>query len=287
MERALPWLLRAVWVAVAATAGAAIDAATSDRTDPLAAVATYGGAAAWIVGVAAMAVPSVVGLTATRILVPLSIPAAIVAILTGGDASSIAWLVLAVLATVLALSGELGHAFVQASAYGDEERQLLRPPPAYALAAVVSWSAWAAATIAGPLLSASGDWLIGVPLTVGAVAMGAWSWPRWHRLSRRWLVIVPAGLVIHDPLVLAETLMLRRQEVAAARLAPADTGAADLTGPAGGHAVEIETTAPVTAILAGTPRAPSTVIHLEACLIAPTRPGRALAAVGGRRFRVG
>jgi hypothetical protein len=34
---------------------------------------------------------------------------------------------------------------------------------------------------------------------------------RFHRFSRRWLVWVPAGIVLHDPVVLAETAMVSRR----------------------------------------------------------------------------
>ena len=113
-------------------------------------------------------------------------------------------------------------------------------------------------------------------------------WPRWHRLSRRWFVIVPIGVVIHDPLVLAETVMLRRQEIAGIRLAPAGTEAADLTGPASGHAIEVSTHEPTTVIFAATPKAPrGTAIHLRACLIAPSRPGQVLHGAMRRRLPVG
>ena len=101
-------------------------------------------------------------------------------------------------------------------------------------------------------------------------------------------MVVPVGLVIHDQLVLAETLMLRRQEIAGVRLAPGDTQAADLTGPAAGHAVEISTVEPVTALFAATPKQPrGTAIHLTACLVSPTRPGLALSAAAARRLPVG
>ena len=49
-------------------------------------------------------------------------------------------------------------------------------------------------------------------------------------------VVVDTG---PDPVVLADTLMLRSDQIASMRLAPADTAAADLTGPASGHAIEI------------------------------------------------
>jgi hypothetical protein len=101
-------------------------------------------------------------------------------------------------------------------------------------------------------------------------------------------VVVPIGLVVHDELVLAETIMLRRQEVDFVRLAPSGTEAADLTGPASGHALEIHTTESVTVVFAGTPKQPrGKAIHLTVGLISPTRPGRALASIAARRIRVG
>jgi hypothetical protein len=184
--------------------------------------------------------------------------------------------------TALAVAtGDFGQMYAQASAYGHERRFLLRPPPAYLLAAVVAWLVAAAGLLAGLWLGASGRWIVAVPVAVVGAAVAAFGWPRWHRLSRRWLVVVPAGLVIHDHLVLAETVMIPRSDLAAAVLAPVDTDAADLTGPAPGHPVELRVHRSITAILAGGPRQPGgTAIHLTACLIAPTRPGRALAAIG-------
>ena len=142
--------------------------------------------------------------------------------------------------------------------------------------------------IAGPLLLSTERWARGSVLSVVAIAGTAWAWPRWHRLSRRWFVLVPVGVVVHDHLVLAETLMVRRQELMTLRLAPATTDAADLTGPAPGHAIELLTRESVTAIVAATPATPNgTVIHLTGCLVSPTRPGRLLAAARERKLPVG
>ena len=74
---------------------------------------------------------------------------------------------------------------------------------------------------------------------IPTVVVGAVLWRTYHRFALRWLVLVPAGVVVHDPVVLGETLMVLRPAVAGARLAPADTGAADLTGPAAGFAIEV------------------------------------------------
>lgn len=289
VDRLLPWLLRLVWIGVLATGGAAIDGATADRSDTFGDVIGIAGFAGWVAGVVAMAVPAVASLTAVRIIVPMAMPIVAVAAIGGSSRlDGLLFALTAVVAAVVALSAELGRTFVQASAYGEEDRHLLRPPVAYLAAAVVAWSLWTAAAIATPLLLADGRWIIGSTLSVVAIGLAVFGWPRWHRLSSRWFVIVPIGVVVHDSLVLGETLMLRRQEVARIRLAPADTGAADLTGPAAGHAVEITTNEPVDVFLAATPKQPrGKLLHLTACLIAPSRPGRALTAAAERRLPVG
>ncbi len=289
LERAMPWVLRIVWIGVLVAGGAAIDEATATSTDTFGAAIRYVSLAGWFAGVCAMALPAVVSLTAVRLLVPLAVPVAVLALVSGADpASGVAFLVLAVLATVIAGSALLGRVFVQASAYGEEDRHLLRPPAAYLLAAGLSWAVWATLTIVGVILLADGRWITGAASALAAVGVGVLGWPRWHRLSRRWFVIVPIGVVIHDQLVLAETVMLRRQEIAGIRLAPAGTEAADLTGPAAGHAIEVATHESTTVIFAATPQEPrGTAIHLRSCLVAPSRPGEALRAAARRRLPVG
>jgi hypothetical protein len=102
-------------------------------------------------------------------------------------------------------------------------------------------------------------------------------------LSLRWFVLVPAGVVVHDPVVLADTFPLRTAQVASIGLAPADTQAADLTGPASGYAIEVATTESVTAVFAFTPSEPNgRAIHLRSFLIAPSRPGRVLRSARAR-----
>jgi hypothetical protein len=102
------------------------------------------------------------------------------------------------------------------------------------------------------------------------------------------LVVVPAGLVVHDQVVLAETAMFRHAEVARIGLALADTGAADCTGPASGHAVEVQLHDSATLVYAPTRSTPNgRAIHATALLVAPTRPGRLLQAAGARGLPVG
>jgi hypothetical protein len=88
--------------------------------------------------------------------------------------------------------------------------------------------------------------------------------------------------------VLAETVMFPSAILTRARLALADTQAADLTGPAGGHAVEVTLSESTTVVLAGTRAEPAgTALHVLAFLVAPSRPGRLLQAAGERSIRVG
>ncbi len=166
---------------------------------------------------------------------------------------------------------------VQASAYGDEDRLPLRSPAPVGAAAIVAWALWAPAVLGGPLALAAGNWLVGIPVTLVAAAGVVFVGPRWHAMSRRWLVLVPAGLVVHDPVVLADTLMVRTSQILRIGLARAETEAADLTGPASGYAVQIDTTESVSTVFAFTPKEPNgRAIHMTGFLIAPSRPGEAL-----------
>jgi hypothetical protein len=285
----LPWLLRLAWIATGVAGSSAVTDAVAPRSTGVELVATWGAAAGWVVGVAAMAVPATLSLTATRVVVPLAVVAAVAAWVGGASVGAGAvFLGLSAAATAVALSGDLGRAFVQASAYGNEERFPLRPPVGFAVAAVLAWILWSTGLVAGALLTGARVWLAGIPLVVlaaaGAVVLGR----RWHLLSRRWLVFVPAGLVLHDRVVLGETLMLRRSQLDRLRLAPADTEALDLTGPASGHAIEMTVREMVTVLLPPTTEHPNgRAVHVRAFLAGPTRPGSALAAARRRRFPVG
>ncbi|MEY2958277.1 MAG: hypothetical protein RLZZ01_845 [Actinomycetota bacterium] len=288
LERLVPWALRIAWLAVGLSVAAALDHLDdSSGLDILRIVL----AAGWIVGAIATSFPAVRTLTIARVLVPAAVPVSATVWIGGAGANASALAVgVSLVATALVASADFGRTSVQASAYGAEERHVLRPPTGYLAAAVVTWSlATATSTAAGVCLATGRMVWAGV---CGAVAAGitTWSAPRWHRLSRRWLVVVPAGLVVHDHLVLAETLMINRPDIAGIRLAPpgatSSTTAADLTGPSTGHAIEITTHTPATAILAATPDRPGgRAIHLTAALVSPTRPGRAL--TGATRRRVG
>lgn len=287
--RWMPWALRLAWIATGVAGSSALADVVVDRSRAAELVVTWAGATGWILGVAAMAVPATLALTMSRVVVPLAVAAAVATLVTGAPATSGAvFLGVALATTAVVFSGEIGRAFVQASAYGNEERFLLRPPLGFAVAAVIAWVVWAGLLVVGIVLLAASLWWAGVPLAVVAVAAGVVLGRRWHLLSRRWLVFVPAGLVLHDRVVLGETLMLRRSQLARLHLAPADTEALDLTGPATGHAVEMVVIEMVTVLLPATREHPNgRAVHVRSFLAGPTRPGSVLGAAGRRGFRVG
>lgn len=278
------WIARGAWVLVAIVGGAAVEGAVTDRSDAVRWAAGIGGWALWAIVMAALAVPAVRSLTAARIIAPLSIVVFAVTAVTGARALDLALLAVpAVVACAAIFTAEFGRAFVQASSYGDEERLPLRFPVGAGSAAVILWVLWAPAVVLGPVLIAAQGFIVGGILTLIAAAGIVFLIPKWHRLARRWLVLVPAGLVVHDPVVLADTLMVRSDQLAGMRLAPADTEAADLTGPASGFAIEVQASETVTTVFAFTPQEPNgRAIHMTGFLISPSRPGEALRTAAAR-----
>lgn len=283
------WLARAAWLAVAALGGAAVGDALDGRSGPVQVVGTAGAWLGWAAGAVGLAVAGVATLTLVRTVVPGSLVVAAVTLIGGADAGrEIALVAPAVAATAIVSSAEFGRVYIQASAYGDELRFGLRPPFGYLLASGVTWVIAVAAIVLAPLAWAAGAWAAAPPLTLVAAASLYLLPVRWHQLSRRWLVFVPAGIVVHDPVVLADTLMVRRHEVTSVLLddrGAARQTAADLTGPTPGIAVEVTLAKPTTAVLAARPRNPTgTPIHLSAFVVSPTRPGAALRAAADRGY---
>ena len=286
-SRELPWVARVAWLAVA-LGGGAIESAVDGRSGGVRWLAGVGGWALWGTVVVALLVPSVLSLAWIRVVGPLTIPVTVACVVGGADATDVALLAVpSLVALAAAFSPEVGRWMVQASAYGDEDRLLLRSPVPAGAAAIVSWIVWAVVVVVGPLALAAGNLVVGIPLTLVAIAVSVYVGPRWLRMVRRWLVLVPAGLVVHDPVVLADTLMVKTNQLAAIRLAPAGTEAADLTGPASGYAVEITTSETVSTVFAFTPREPNgRAIHMTGFLIAPSRPGAALQRAAERGLPV-
>ncbi len=281
------WAVRIAWVVIGAMGWTLVEQISSQRDEwSLLPVAITTGVL-WLVGVIGLAALSTVGLTATRIIIPLSALFAVVAIIIEPGPESLVMAAAAAVATTGALSGDYGQRFVQSSAYGDEHRFGLRPPAGYLVAATIAWLVWAGLGAAAVSTATAARWWIATALAAVWVAATAVALPRWHLLSTRWLVLVPAGLVVHDRLMLAETIMLKRSELAGLSLAETSSSAVDITGPSSGHAIEIRTVTEFVIVRAPARRRDATPEHTAAVLVAPARPGRALEASRTQRISVG
>ena len=275
-----------LWVATVVSAMIAVSEATDGAGSAAVAVSVVLWACVAAV-VVSLIVPSPLGLSVLRAVTPLAVPGGALLLGHGGDLAAALTGLLGLVTTLLVLSAEFAEAMVQASAYGDERRFPLRTPAALLPPIGLSWVVWAAALLGGVTAVAHEAWVPGIALLVLAALLGWFLAPRFHRFSRRWLVIVPAGVVVHDHVVLGETLMVQRTNVQFARLALAGTEAADLTGPAGGHALDIAVKDMVLAVFPASKREPKgRAIHLQSFLVAPARPGRALAAIADSKLPV-
>lgn len=233
------------------------------------------GWALWTAGAVALLVPSPVSLTTLHGAAPLLLACAAVA-------ASPAGIFGAILACIVVFSSLFADTMVQGSAYGDETRFALRTPVPAMAPAVVAWAAQSATLIGGSLLLASRQWVAGAVVVALGLVLARTVPQRLHRLARRWLVIVPAGIVVHDHTVLGETFMVPTSKLRDVRTVAATGQAADLTGGVLGPRIEIAMAdadkvvlSRPTARLLGTTEA----LHVLSFTFAPRRPAAAVAAI--------
>lgn len=170
-----------------------------------------------------------------------------------------------------------GATHAQAAAYGHERRHLLRPPVAVILPIVVLWLVVAAS---GATASHSPSLVVaGVAMAIFLLLI-AFALRRAVVLARRWLVFVPAGIAVHDPLMLRDTFMVRSHDVRSLQVAPNDTAGFDATGTTWGVVLELTLSHPHDVSLSPfATRLTRTLdrLHVTSLLLAPSRPNSALA----------
>ncbi|HEX5097316.1 MAG TPA: hypothetical protein VFX21_14915 [Acidimicrobiia bacterium] len=215
------WCARLVWALLPVTIGDALGDALDGWSTGSARTAAVLCWAAWAAGEVALLAPRPWGLTYLRITAPAVTAIAIVAAFSAGAAPAALAVVGAIAATTLALSARVAQATGNALAYGDETRYPLRiPTPLLVTLVPLAIVVALASVAAGPLLLADERvpagavaCVIGVPAVVLAVRS-------LHSLSKRWVVLVPAGLVVVDPLALTEPTLVRREQIASLSRAP-------------------------------------------------------------------
>ena len=263
------WALRVGWLALPLTVGFAIAGALDGTSTSVQVTAAALAWLAWGAVLVAVLVPRTTSLTVLRIGAPAALATAVwVSARNGvGPAEIVALASTAVIAAAVLFLPVITDAFVDGSSYGPERRMALRVPGTLLLGPVeLAWAVAVASLAAGPLLLAARAWVAGVAaLAAGAVA-ARFAVFALHRLSRRWLVFVPAGIVLHDPVVLGEALLFPKRMVRSLGPATADTPATDVTGRALGLVLELQL------------NEPSTVrdVQTDRLLFSPARPGALL-----------
>jgi hypothetical protein len=271
------------------TAGPLLTEVLSSTDDAFRLVAAVGLWAGWAVTLAATLVERTVTLTIVRTTAPTAAAAAAWAALAADDVA--AWkpalgVGATVLAAALALSPLTGDAFVNGSAYGPERRMALRPPAVALVLAPLAWMVVVAGTASGPLLLAAGRLGPGLAGLAGGLPLAVLAARALHGLSRRWIVFVPAGLVVHDPLEMSDPVLFPRRAIT--RLGPAgtDDAALDVTGGAPGLALRIEVDVPQSVGVRQGRRGTEN-LEATALLVTPTRPGAVLDEARRRRISLG
>lgn len=255
--------------------------------------------AAWFAGLVATLVPNPISLTAIRILAPASTAACLVAGFVGDRwptalIVSVAW---SLLVTTIAFMPTTGDPMINGSAYGSERRMALRAP-GFALVGPIqlAWLLAAIGLLAPPLAMAANAGLI---IILALVFAGGALWvsgKMLHQLAQRWIVFVPAGFVVHDPVQLLDAVLLRRSAIATFGPAvdvgtDAEIDRTDLTGGAIGLALGVDLVEPteITLRRSGLSSSDQTakLIKTAALVFTPSLPGALLTEARVRGIKIG
>jgi hypothetical protein len=289
LERLGAWPLRVLWLPLPVTAGAAFAAALHDTDDPYRIVVSIGLWVVWAATLLATLVPLPATLTVVRIVMPASAAGVAWALVASeADPAGVVGLVLALLASVVAVLGVTGDLFVDGASYGAERRFGLRVPVAVLLGPVeVTWVAVVAACTIGPLLLANEQWLAGGLAVLVGIPVAFAGGRAIHGLHRRWLVFVPAGVVVHDLATLQDPVLISARFVERIGLVP-PAGGKPLPGepaPALGPALVIQMREPMLVAVAG--RDQAELYPLDRFVVHPARPGAVLTEAESRRLPLG
>lgn len=223
------WCTRVIWALLPVTMGSALADATHNWSSAPAHLFDVILWAVWATGLFALFALRPWGLTLLRISAPCAFVCAAVSAASTSAASAVLALLGSGVAMVFVLAAPVASTAANALAYGDERRFMLRVPLPLLLAPVpIAVLLVGFGAVSGPLLIADSRVGAGVIATIVGWLLAALLVRALHPLSCRFLVLVPAGVAIADPLTLTDAVLVRREQIEHfGRL-----GATTLSGPA-------------------------------------------------------
>jgi len=289
LEDALHMVLRGL-LSCLPFVGAGVGGLLDDRSTAVQMTGSTLAWAVWAVVVIASFISHPITLTVLRIGTPVVAGFMIFVVFNQGSSggqiiSKAVSAAVSVAVLLLSFSAEIGSIYVQGSAYGDEKRFALRPPVVLIAPILLSALFAELSIIAFPLLVAARNWSVAAISLAGLYVSAKFLLPRIHLLSRRWLVFVPAGVVVHDEVVLSTNLMIRKQELSQIQLARDNSAAADLSALTWGVPLEFLFNKPIDISLTSIgAKHLNTVsaIHAHSVLIATSRPGAVISAYNNK-----
>ena len=219
------WLCLILWLPLPFTVGSLFSDVFNDWNSTTVTVLSVVLWFGWGATLIALLTTTAQSLTALRIITP-SVPllaawAALAADSTPSFTLSLA-LANATLAAAVAFLPAVGMEFINGSSYGDEKRFPLRAPgPVLFGILEMVWLVMFASTTGAVMFLAQRNWLAGIPIAVVAVAANFIGVRSCYQLTQRWLVVVPAGIVLVDPIVIIDALLVQKKNLADITYSPA------------------------------------------------------------------
>jgi hypothetical protein len=286
LDSVRPWINRFVWSIQVVTLGIALGSALGSHSRSVQITGTVLAWAAWTGGLLAVIIAHPIGLTTLRLIMTALVGATVWVCFADGvplwQRAMAGVGTLLVLATVG--SAETATWCVDGPAYPNESRHALKTPIGLLPITAIVCALSAFSFVMFPMLLAARAWVFAA--AVGAVAAGmGWLGTRsLHQLSRRFVVFVPAGFVVHDHLVLLDPVLFRRNVVESIAAAPADTDSLDLTLGATGMPLEVLLHEKVELTKLSADRKTGDVGKTARFLVSPVRPGAVVREAQARRY---
>lgn len=212
------WCARIVWAVLVVTVGSAMADALASWSDAARTVATVLAGVAWAGGLLALFAPRPWGLTLLRVVAPCAVAIAILSATSTSGGFAVLAITTSIVAAFFVLSAAVSNATGNALAYGDEQRFLLRIPTPLLLAPVpLAITVVALGVAVGPITIAADRVPLGIGLCVVGFPIAFLVARSLHALSVRWLVFVPAGIAIVDPLTIIDAVLVRREKITSLR----------------------------------------------------------------------